>query len=245
MPYYGYPTLVQKAVDSALRQDYRNVRVVVVGDGEVPPVRSRDPRLVVYTLDRNHGGPPFAQQLILLASPDPWYAPFCADDWLERSHISRLMAYRRSAVATGKVIWHREHEDGVKPRPHVRTVWYEVGLFRRERLLAFGGYGPNERVAQDNLVLGMLQRYGGLKVAKGVPTYHRTKHPNAIGSASETGPGSAVRNFEDKRNAELFEMAKTMTVEQIAEVRRQQIPAAVQAELDYHVDKLSALLWTH
>jgi len=239
IPYYGCPGAIERCVQSALAQTYRNLLVVVVGDGEVPPVLSTDRRLVVYTLDRNHGGAPFAQQVALLATPDPWYAPLGADDWLERGHLANLMRERATAVATGVVWWHRpERKDAAR-----RKVWYEVGLFRTERLRAFGGYDPSERVAQDNLVLGLLERYGGLKVYRGEPTYHRLKVEGAMSSSAETGAGSKTRLAAERRNGRHLEAASRVTAAELASLRAKRSTPELRAELARHVDRLSRILW--
>lgn len=239
IPYYGCPEQIGRAVDSALAQSYRDVLVVVVGDGEAPPLLSNDRRLVVYTLDRNHGGAPFAQQVALLATPDAWYAPLGADDWLEPGHIANLGRSGASATATGVVFWHRPDHS----RPTIRRVWYETGLFATERLRAFGGYDPSERVAQDNLVLGLLQQYGALEVYAGPPTYHRRKVDGAMSSSPATGAGSSERQGAERRNARYLAAARTLAPRQVAELRGRRSKPALLAELDHHVDRLGRLLW--
>ena len=57
---------IDEAVASALAQTERDLVVMVAGDGVVPPLTVRDPRLVVVGLPTNEGAPA-TQQAMLLA----------------------------------------------------------------------------------------------------------------------------------------------------------------------------------
>lgn len=210
IPYYRHPDSIGQCVQSALAQTYQDVRVVVIGDGEAPPpLGIQDERLVVYTLGRNHGGAPFPQQVALLATPDEWYAPLGADDWLEPTHIEELMAMGSEAVATGRVWYQRKWPTAIC-RQFIRDVRYEVGLFKVERLRAIGGYDPSERVAQDNLILDLLEVYGGLAIRRGPPTYHRVQRyldGGGVSVSAETGAGSEIRQAANLRNAKMLQKA--------------------------------------
>lgn len=207
IPYYGAAEYIEQAVRSALGQTHKDLRVVVVGDGERPSIPFEDPRLAVHTLARNHGGAPFAQQVALLATPDEWYAPMGADDWLEPDHIERLLAVGAPAVATGRVFWHEQREAGGPVRGvGARRVWYETGLFRADLLRSIGGYDPRERSGQDNCLLWLLEVYGGLVVRSGLPTYHRLKRYQ--GSVSVDVHGTTERRESDARTDALVEAAR-------------------------------------
>src|ERR1019366_9049646 len=118
-------------------QTYGDVRVIVIGDGENPPLSGiGDARLQVYNLPANRGAY-FALQLALLASPYPWFAPFGADDWAEPDHLERLAAVaartQAESISTGAVFTNSGE---------VHLGLYEVGLFARSRITAIGGYNP-------------------------------------------------------------------------------------------------------
>lgn len=234
IPYYQHPDTIERCVRSALAQTHRDIRVVVVGDGEMPPLDIQDPRLVTYALGRNHGGAPYAQQVALLATPDRHYAPLGADDWIESTHIQELLMWRRGAVATGSVWFQRQWPEALT-RPFVREVEYEVGLFRTDRLRAFGGYDPSARVAQDNLILGLLDRYGGLVVYRtDVPTYHRIqkyRDGGGMSKSSETGAGSKVREAADADNALVLRRARGMSSSDLRAWRESRLPKRLQTEL--------------
>jgi hypothetical protein len=202
--YYGVPDLIGRAVDSALGQTYSDLRVVVVGDGDRPPLEPRD-RLTVYSYPENRGAY-FAIQVALLANPYPWFAPLGADDYLDPTHVEKLMAVGHDAVATGAVWWESvdvamtPNEDGGKgtvteragTRVKDKPAGYEVGVFRTDRLRAIGGYNPAERLSQDSLLLRLLEQTGELRMTH-EPTYHRVVRPGSLMFAPETNARSDAR----------------------------------------------------
>lgn len=240
MPYYGCPDLVERAVRSVLAQTHRDLRLVVVGDGEEPPLASvRDDRLVVYTLPENRGTY-FALQLILEASPDQWHAPHGADDWSAPDHLEQLLAVGRSAVASGTVWFHRAGPDQDRPTIDGPTKrgWH-VGIFDADRLRALGGYDPSERLSQDTLVLALLDMTGGYVRHVGPqPTYHRWKWGGSLTGSPDTGisPVSAPRAAARARNAATREHCRQLRrPERIRAYRDSLVPADLRAELDHHV----------
>lgn len=233
MPYWNNAQWVEAAVRSVLAQTHRDLVCVVIGDGEEPPLKIADSRLVVYTLPENHGAY-FAQSVALGASPHPWYAPHAADDWSEPDHIERLMAYGTDTAA-GAVWEHRGRS--------VRLVRkrYEVGLFRTERLLALGGYNPAERLGQDSLMLRLLRVTGPLE-ASDHPTYHRIHRKGSLCNHRDTKKGSPAREAMKVRNRAVAVKCERLRVNQVAAYRESIIPAAIRAERDRHISALSELL---
>jgi glycosyltransferase involved in cell wall biosynthesis len=238
MPYYGCPELVERAVASVLRQTHHDVHLVIVGDGEEPPVRTRDSRVDVITLPVNRGAY-FAHQLVLRASSDDWWAPHDADDWTDPEHIERLMAARRgeTAVVSGS-IWF--HDRSGRTKHHVATYW--VGLYGRERLLSFGGFNPAERVGQDSLTLHMLRLSGTVSRTK-VPTYHRVKRNGSLTTAPATNMQSAYRKAVRQRNRRVVRICQSMP--DLAAVRRYReriVPQEIRDDLDEQGGRLRAVI---
>lgn len=236
IPYYSCPDLVDKAVRSVLAQTDRDIAVLVIGDGEEPPLHVRDGRLEVYTLPENRG-PYFAQQVALLASPHRWYAPHGADDWSDPDHLERLAAVGGDAVITGAV-WFHDRAGHVK----VHEAGYEVGRFATSRLLELGGHNPAERMGQDTLMIRLLRLTGGLR-ATHEPTYHRVKRTRSLMGSKETGPGSVLRNEMRARNRLVFATAQRLrSVDAIREHRLSLIPSDVADEVAFHADRLAQRL---
>jgi glycosyltransferase involved in cell wall biosynthesis len=236
VPYWNVPDLIETCVRSILAQTERDIAVLVVGDGEEPPLRIRDSRLDVYTLPENHG-PYFAQQVALTASPFPRYAVVGADDWIEPDHLERLHAVGGSAVITGAVWFHDR-----KGKVRIHEAGYEVGLFDTDRLLELGGHNPAERMGQDTLMVRLLRLTGELR-ATHHPTYHRVKRDGSLMSSPRTGPGSKARNEMRYRNRLVFAAAQRLrSVDAIREHRLSLVPEEIADEVAEHAARLSARL---
>lgn len=242
MPYYGCGELVQRAARSVLAQTHRDLRLVIIGDGQVPPLGDlRDDRLVVYTLPENRGAY-FAFQLILQASPDEWHAPHGADDWTNPTHIESLLALGESAVAVS-TCWH--HEARLDPVPPAtlsgggKRGWH-VGIFDAERLRGIGGYDPSTRLSQDTHVLRLLDLTGGYyRHYSEQPTYHRWKWGGSLTTAPATNLQSPARLAARAYNAPILARCRRLkTPERIKAFRESLIPKPIAAELAEHVERL-------
>jgi len=238
VPYFGVPDLVERAVTSILAQTHRNMRLVVVGDGQEPPLsKVRDSRLIVYTLPQNRGTY-FALQLVLQASPDAWHAPHGADDWTDPTHLESLLALGKDAVAMGTVWIH--NGDQVRVESIGKEGWH-VGIFRSERLKALGGYDPSARLSQDTHVLKLLDLMGGYhrhKLAN--PTYHVWKHAGQLTHGPRTGLHSAKRNRQRAYDRAILSRCRGRSVAQIKAFRESRVPPIIQAALAEHVERLRA-----
>ena len=244
MSYYRHPQWVERAVRSVLAQTERDIHVLVVGDGEAPPLsKVRDSRLDVHTLRANHGTY-FVHQVMLAANPHEWYAPVDADDWVDPEHLERIIALDSDAVATGTVWFHSSAGVRVWGLQDTRRPWYHVGRFSTARLRGVGGYDPGERVGQDTLVLRMLRVSGGLtRWAPPDPTYHRFRHPGTLTTAPGTGLRSAERMAARKRNAIVYAAAdKLRTPDAIRKYRTRHFRPAVVAEVAAEAERLRARL---
>lgn len=238
MPYYACPDEVDRAVRSVLRQTHRDLVLVVVGDGEEPPLgKIRDSRLVVFTLPANHGAY-FAQQLVIEASPNPWYAVIGADDWVEADHLEHLLALGHSANAPGVVRIHMTDGSTLDQK------WrWEVGVFAVDRLRAIGGYDPAERVEQDALVMRLLQFTGGVARSNRI-TYHQVKRHGSLTMHPATGLRSVYRKERRRQARRVMTAAQRYRWNQprIRHYREALTEPAVRAQLAEHVDQLRAVL---
>lgn len=236
IPYFGVPDLVERCVRSVLAQSLRDIVVLVIGDGEAPPLDVRDDRLAVYVLPENRG-PYFAQQLAILASPFDRYAVVGADDWVEPEHLERLAGLGGTAAIVG---WSWFHF----PNGRVMTVHkgLETGLYSTNRLRNIGGHNPAERIGQDSLLIHLLRQTGDLR-ATDQPTYHRVVRPGSLSRAPETKRGSDARNEMRAHNrAVLRQCLRLGRPNRIREYRDSLVPAEVRDELAEHVERLSGVL---
>lgn len=241
IPFKGRPDLLPRAVESVFGQTYRDVRVVVYGDGEKVPVLPKDPRLVIHNSQVNRG-PYFALQAMLLASPYEFFAPIGADDWVEPDHLERMLPIveKSTACTTRKVWW-----SSPRTAPKVTTVAYEVGLFRTDRLRMMGGYNPAERVGQDSLLVHLLRLTGSVETNT-VPTYHRVQRPGSLSTDRRTGNRSPFRNATRARNRKVYGVCQGLAgrgkFDALRIYRESLIPASVKSALEAEVETLRALL---
>lgn len=234
MPYFRHARYLDDAVKTVLGQTVHDIHVLVLGDGEEPPLHVRDDRVDVFTLPANHGAY-FCHQLMVTANPHRWYAPVDTDDRVEPDHLEQLMAYDSDAVATGAVWFHRgDHPPVVYSGSRSRKAYFHVGLFGTERIRAVGGYDPTERVGQDTVMLRMLRVSGGLlRHVPASPTYHRMRRPHTLTTDPDTGHGSPLREATKVRNLKVYRAADHLDgAAAIRRMRLRRIPPAIQAELD-------------
>lgn len=240
MSYYRHPQWVERAVRSVLAQTDRDIHLLVLGDGEEPPIgHIRDSRLDVYTLRANRGTY-FVHQVMLTANPHEWYAPVDADDWVDPEHLERMAALDSDAVATGTVWFHSPAGVRIWGLGEKRRPWYHVGRFATSRLRSVGGYDPAERVGQDTLVLRMLRVSGGLtRWAPTDPTYHRFRHAGTLTTAADTGLRSPGRRAARKRNARVYIAADRLrTPDAICQWRTRHFSPALVAEVGAEAGRL-------
>lgn len=236
VPYYGCPELVETCVRSILGQTISDLAVLVLGDGEEPPIHIRDDRLDVLTFQENRG-PYWRQQTAILANPFYSYAVVGADDWLEPDHFERLLAIPSEAVLTGAVWFHN-----LKGETSLHRANYEVGLFATARLREIGGHNPMERVGQDSLLIHLLRMTGPVAATEH-PTYHRVKRPGSLMTSQLTGKGTPYRNDVRRRNREIYAHSATLRrPDVIREYRESLVPAWAALEVARDADRIAERL---
>src|SRR3990172_2052972 len=192
IPYWNVPgELIDKAARHALAQTAETV-VLVVGDGQKPPVSFTHDRLVVRRFPAPPGaplphpppnpparlvvrrspeprGPPFVQQAMILGSPFPWYAPHGADDWIEPNHVASLLALRFPVAGSGSIFYHEGSR--VRVLRSSRT-YVEFGVLDTALLRSIGGYNAAEPCGQDSVLISVLLGSAGKRLTRN-PTYHK------------------------------------------------------------------------
>jgi len=190
IPYFSAREYVKDAVDSVARQTYKDIVILIAGDGEEPPPRSwpyLPDNLRVVTFPDNRGAP-FTQQAMLYGSHHEWYAPMGADDWLDPEYIERLLSLGTPANASGE-IWHNDYEQSlVHDRAHT-----EFGVFNADLLRSVGGYGIDRRCGQDTLLFEDILPHVSPIAYLDEPRYHKRLHAGSLTASPETGYGSAYR----------------------------------------------------
>ena len=212
LPYFQRKQQVRRAVESILGQTHTDLMLVVVNDGaDDPPwdqlADIRDPRLVRFNLESNHGRY-FADAVVLNATADPYFLVQNVDDWSDPERISILLEilredhadaaisaeYRYTMIA-GKVV-----SKGKKGYPAMnRSLTYSFenrasyrGLFRTEALRAIGGTYAGFHTGYGVLLIHFLLMTGSISYFDD-PLYHRVVHSDTFKHGTGTGMISATR----------------------------------------------------
>lgn len=133
IPYYAGSRYIRRAVERLLAQTHRDLRIIVVNDGDTNPpwdllAHIRDPRLIRFSLTRNHGGPFFANAVVIGTVSSPWFLVQEQDDWSDSRRIEYLLQLATSHKADAALsaqVFHRENVDGSSTP--VAVKWTRLG----------------------------------------------------------------------------------------------------------------------
>ena len=200
IPFYGNRDLLQRCVKSLLQQTHRDLRVLVIGDGQRVPRLPRDSRITTYRLPENRGAY-YARAVALAATATEHHAIVDADDWVDPDWLETMLATGGSAVQHGSRWTHYpdgtvDHDIWRGARRHLATKLLHytshTGVYETERLREVGGYSPAYRMGYDSLLCGLLRMTGPVEIVDR-PMYHRYRHPDSLCNAPDTKIGSAPR----------------------------------------------------
>lgn len=200
VPFVGDTQMLTQCVKSLLAQTHKDLRVLVIGDGQAPRLRTRDSRVHVYKLPENRGSY-FARAVALAATDTSHHGVVDSDDWVDPAWAETLLATGGDAVQHGSRWQETDGQD-----PHVqawqharrplatRLLHYSshTGIYRTDRMRAAGGYSPAFRVGYDSLLSAVLRLLGPVSVVD-EPLYHRRLHGASLSHAPGTRIGSPER----------------------------------------------------
>jgi glycosyltransferase involved in cell wall biosynthesis len=208
IPHYRARPFIVEAVESILAQTYRNLRLVVVNDGDLEPpwdllAHIDDPRLVTFELAANHGRY-FADAVVLDATPDRYFLVQDADDWSDPERLEKLLAALNQTRSVAAVSAGWVHSAGGIRRadnfpgrgqaltPHNVHRVNHIGVFDVAALRSIGGNYAGERLGYDTLIGNLLLMVGRIAYVD-LPLYHRRITPGSLSRSPETGLRSKAR----------------------------------------------------
>ena len=186
IPCYNASQWIEKAVSSALEQDYENKEVIVVDDGSTDDslikLKKFEPIVTVISTP-NHGGNKARNRLLAEATGE-WIQYLDADDYLFPSKVSRQMAsltesdqpdvfFSPSLIRFESSIGEPDIKISDIPEPHDPWIllarWYlpQTGacLWNRKSLLLVGGWKESQKACQEHelylraLIAGLRFKY--------------------------------------------------------------------------------------
>jgi O-antigen biosynthesis protein len=150
IPTYRRSALLQRAVRSALAQDYGALEILVVGDA-CPELRpnafSNEPRVRVYNLQRNGGeGGASARNHALCLAAGQLVAYLDDDNAWESGHVSSLVkALERNRASFAFSSMKVEGRDLGFTEPKLRGIDTSCLLHRRSLIAKYGGWKDREQ----------------------------------------------------------------------------------------------------
>jgi glycosyltransferase involved in cell wall biosynthesis len=200
VPFFGDPAMLARCVKSLRGQTHKDLRILVIGDGQKPGLRVRDSRVQVHTLPANRGAY-FTRAVALAATDTPWHGVVDSDDWVDPGWAETLLAAGGDAVQHGSRWVEQEGQPAEAQvwrharRPLARNLLHytsHAGIYTTARLRDAGGYSPAYRVGYDSLLVSVLRILGPIKIVD-EPLYHRSVHGASLSRAEATKIGSPYR----------------------------------------------------
>jgi len=265
IPHFRCRRYIRRAVESLLKQTYRNLNVVVVNDGDPQPpwdqlAHIRDPRLIRFSLEENRG-PYFAAAVALNATLTPYFLIQDADDWSAPRRVERLLGAMerdqsdlavsaepqfvetRNGNQVVDIRWHRatrKPDAGNFVIHHHITSAYKYraphhGLFRSSSLRAIGGYYAGLRISYDTLVPNLILMTGRISHVS-EGLYFRLLRPASLTHDSVTGIGTANAKREAAIQKRLYQWCFSYYRKYLAgQVTAPQLTASIRSVCDSQI----------
>jgi glycosyltransferase involved in cell wall biosynthesis len=265
IPYFDCLPYVRRAVESILTQDHRDLRVIVMNDGDPNPpwpaiADIRDPRLWRIEFTRSEG-PYFALAAALFASESPLLLVQDADDWSEPDRISKLLRLLTEDGVGAAVSAERLHypenpvsrlEDFTKwirhpPTKEMFLTCQHHGLFRTDLLRRLGGYYGGFRVSYDMLMMRVMHLLGELSCTP-EPLYNRLRRPGSLTTSPKTRLRGEYRQAVEAQLREIYSSVVEVCYGQASSTARidglmhQFLPAEQWLRLQSHATAMARLL---
>lgn len=195
MPFYGTHQYVRRAVDSVLAQTYKNLKLVVVNDGDPEPPWKLledidDPRLVRFDSGINRG-PYFCHEIVRRCSED-LFAVFDSDDTAYPRWLSVLSKNLGGAQACLTRICNGRRWPGPgQPEKYTHRAAH-CGLWKVNALESIGGYYGGFPMSYDTFLINCMMLVGRISFVT-TSVYKRTYRNDSLTRAPATGMQSQAR----------------------------------------------------
>lgn len=212
--YWRCRDYLRAAVESILQQTFGDFYLVVVNDADPDEpwdllADIDDPRLIRFSLRENRGLF-FVQEVVLRATPTPYFAVQDADDLSQPTRLERLLeaieredaaaAFSSITLDDGYIVgFEQRYLDG-----EFRHRYAHQGLMRVGALRAIGGYYGGFRVGWDSFLTSSLALAGAAQRREfkdrrepiafvEEPLYRLRSRADSLTCAAETGMYSQTR----------------------------------------------------
>lgn len=247
VPFIGCDDMLRRCLRSLLTQTHKDLRVLVIGDGQVPRISTRDSRVDLYVLPKNKGSY-FARAVALAATDTSHHGVVDSDDWVDPEWLDTLLATGGNAVQHGTRWVERAGQPAVamewrgakKPlQQHLTHYTSHTGVYKTQRLLDAGGYAPAYRIGYDSLLAAIVRMQGPIDIVDKT-LYHRSIHPDSLSQTPRTKLGSPAR-MEVRRQLNVAYRRAYQSRHDPAKVRRilrRLSPPLMWAEVEEHAERI-------
>jgi glycosyltransferase involved in cell wall biosynthesis len=196
IPLYNQQEFVEKAIESALNQTFKDAEVIVVNDGSTDSSLSIAKRYPVVIVDQMNKGLAGARNAGVLNSTGNFLLPLDADDWIEATYLEKtlpLMYDDTVGLVSTDMHFFGTQNTIIRIKP--TTLSQEMlanrllvcSLIRREAFLQTGGYNPRLAKGYEDwsLWIDILKRGWQHKVVSEALFHYRTKPQSMITEAGK------------------------------------------------------------
>ena len=237
------PDMVARAVTSVLANDSVS-RVVVTGDGQPLELRTSDPRVLVWSTDRNMGRY-FVDDVVSRACRTPFFTVHDADDWSDPGRLDACVqadvdvAYTRRVthMPSGKQVVRVPHH---RPYGSLDVLWGCMAVYRTD--LVRGLWHPGFRVSWDALLDQMVYRFAQSRQYVKGSDYHIGRRAGSLTQSEVTGLRTDYRREVGRLHKGMWQVLATLTSGQAREYLSRTTALPVKAVRDSEVERLRSLL---
>lgn len=165
IPCYNSGRYLQEAVDSALKQTFEDIEVVVIDDGSMESETQQVLELVakqdrVRVLRQENQGPSSARNFGIRECFGEYFLPLDADDLIEPGYVSRALNVMEATPNVGIVYCRADFIGDIEGSWHlppfswstilVHNLIFNASLFRKTDWQAVGGYDESMRAGRED-----------------------------------------------------------------------------------------------
>lgn len=186
VPCYNSGQYLQNAIESALKQTFQDMEVIVIDDGSMEPETLRVLDLVtqshrVRVLRQNNQGPAAARNFGIRECVGDYFLPLDADDLIEPGYVAAAVEVMESLPDVGIVYCHADFIGDINgpwclpafdwSNILIHNVIFNASLFRKKDWDSVGGYDASMRDGREDhdFILRILGL--GRTVHRLAPTY--------------------------------------------------------------------------
>lgn len=241
VPCYNYAEYVGEALRSVLQQQYPNFELIVVDDGSTDAsvevierslqtyASASQVRRIEFVRQQNQGVSAALNAGLALAKGD-FVATFDADDLMPAGRLAVQAAYlgaHPEVGCLGGVAVRIDEQGTLLPKKHKKravrrydfdralaaalVVGGNIAVYRRDAMLAVGGYDPAIKVQDFQMTLKVAHAGYFVDVLPDVVTLYR-KHPNSLSKNYKSEYDYGLRVIQAYRSHRAYAAAKARLI---------------------------------